>query len=73
MNERFNMMNQEQMELGFGAGSGCGRARRNGRHSQRANWWFEQMRQVVDHAFDWEPAPRFQTDQILLPDTGNRR
>jgi hypothetical protein len=51
----------------------CGRGRRNGRHSQRANWWFDQMRQVVDRAFDWQPAPRFQTEQILLSETAHRR
>jgi len=26
------------------------------RRLSRANWWFNQMREVVDRAVDWQPA-----------------
>ncbi len=57
----------EQMEMQL-AGSQISprRARRN----TQARWWFEQMRQVVEQAQDWEEAPRFQAVapvQIQLP------
>ena len=61
------MMTQKQLELGLAnrkqmSARGC-----NGTPTlNRANWWFGQMRQVVDRAFDWEPAPRFQPEQILF-------
>ncbi len=42
------------------------------KRSSRADWWFRQMRQVVDRAFDWQPAPRFRPEQIWLPETARR-
>ncbi len=27
------------------------------KRSHRAGWWFERMRQIVERACDWEPAP----------------
>ncbi len=30
----------------------------------RAQWWFRQMREVVDKAFDWQPAPPARPQQI---------
>ena len=62
------MMNQKQMELGFAGGNRCPRVIKRQQRMNRANWWFDQMRQVVDRAFDWEPAPRFQPEQILFTD-----
>jgi hypothetical protein len=43
----------EQMELGFN-GNVSVRPNQPSRVS-RARWWFEQMRQVVDRAIDWQP------------------
>lgn len=66
-NERFViMMTQEQMELGLATANKCPRTAQREQRQTRAHWWFGQMRQVVDRAFDWEPAPRFQPEQILL-------
>jgi hypothetical protein len=32
----------------------------------RAQWWFAQMRAVVDRALDWKPAPRARPEQVHL-------
>lgn len=61
----------KQLELGLAGSNRCPRSVQRERRMNRANWWFGQMRQVVDRAFDWEPAPRFQPEQILLPDDRN--
>ena len=63
------MTNQKQMELELAGANRCPRRAQRERRLNRANWWFSQMRQVVDRALDFEPAPRFQTQQILLPET----
>ena len=34
-----------------------------------SRWWFERMRQIVDRAFDWQPAPPPRPEQIWLPGT----
>ncbi len=53
-----------QMELGLGnerngGQNGCAsrHAGRRQRRGSRAGWWFERMRQIVDRATDWQPAP----------------
>jgi hypothetical protein len=60
------MLNQKQLELGLAGANRCPRSVQRERRLNRADWWFDRMRQVVDRAFDWEPAPRFQAEQILL-------
>ena len=50
------MTKQQQMELELAGGNRCPRTARRERRLHRANWWFDQMRQVVDRAFDFEPA-----------------
>jgi len=66
------MLNQNQLELGLAAVNRCPRTARREQRLNRANWWFDQMRQVVDRAFDWEPAPRLQSEQILLTENQPR-
>ena len=34
------------------------------RRLSRANWWFKRMRQIVDRACDWQPAPPARPEQI---------
>lgn len=57
-------MTTQQMELGLenprGGRSPNPRPRRMG----RANWWFDRMRQIVDRAMDWQPAPPPRPEQI---------
>jgi hypothetical protein len=60
-------MNDAQLELSFGnAALRMGLTPRQRRLS-RANWWFERMRQLVDHAFEWQPAPEPRPEQIWFP------
>ena len=39
------------------------------RHSRagRARWWFSHMREIVDHAMDWQPTPPPPPIQDCLP------
>ncbi len=50
-----------QMEMCFGKMS-----RRRSKQS-RAQWWFQRMRQIVDRATDWQPAPPARPVQIWFP------
>jgi hypothetical protein len=34
-----------------------------------SSWWFYRMRQIVDRAFDWQPAPPARPEQIWFPGT----
>jgi len=34
-----------------------------------SRWWFQRMRQIVDRAFDWQPAPPARPEQIYFPGT----
>ena len=49
-------MVSRQLELGFANQPGLRPAGRGRGRSNRARWWFEQMREVVNHAHDWPPA-----------------
>ncbi len=60
-------MMTEQMELSLSNVRACQSASRRQRRLNRANWWFAQMRQVVDRAFDWQPAPEPRPEQIWIP------
>ena len=65
MNDKFNMTN-EQLELGLGrAKLPAASSKRQGRMT-RAAWWFGQMRQIVDRAIDWQPAPEARPEQEWL-------
>jgi hypothetical protein len=55
-----------QMELSLN-----GRSRRTGRpdrrqRRQRAQWWFAQMRRVVETAMEWRPEPGGRPSQDCL-------
>jgi hypothetical protein len=50
-------LNDTQMELGLDARQACVSRYRRHRGMSRARWWFARMRQMVDSATDWEPAP----------------
>ncbi|HEY2082385.1 MAG TPA: hypothetical protein VGI88_06330 [Verrucomicrobiae bacterium] len=62
------MKTNEQMELGIGKAKACRSAKRPQRRLSRANWWFQQMREVVDKAVDWQPAPPARPEQIYFPE-----
>jgi hypothetical protein len=60
------MKNTNQMELGLVNSSRCPRVANRERRLNRANWWFNHMRDVVDRATEWQPSSRFSTDDNLL-------
>ncbi|HEX4263569.1 MAG TPA: hypothetical protein VH597_04455 [Verrucomicrobiae bacterium] len=62
------MKTNEQMELEIGKANACTSNRRPQRRLSRANWWFQQMREVVDKAVDWQPAPPARPEQIYFPE-----
>jgi hypothetical protein len=68
-NERFIMTNQSQLELGFDASCGWQPARHQPRRLTRAQWWFAQMRQIVDRALDWQPTPPPRPEQTWFTQT----
>jgi len=53
-----------QLELGFESVRACSAAGRRQRRLNRARWWFQRMRQVVDRACDWQPTPMPRPEQI---------
>ena len=65
MNERLTMNNQ-QIELSFDPSCRLQPAIHRRRRQNRARWWFNQMRVVVDLALDWQPAPTPRPEQIYL-------
>ena len=67
-----NEITTNQMELRLNANAvRKGRATRI-RRRQRAQWWFAQMRTVVESAMDWRPAPQARPEQVHMTLTGNR-
>jgi hypothetical protein len=45
---------------------------RRQRHLNRALWWFQQMRHVVDLATDWQPAPPPRPEQTWFTQVESR-
>lgn len=58
-------MNSEQLELGLNGKLISAPARRESR-MKRAQWWFGQMRQLVNSAVDWTAAPEPRAEQAWL-------
>jgi hypothetical protein len=48
-------MNVNQMELELKRKQGRMPARQKPRRSDRAQWWFEEMRRVVNSTLEWKP------------------
>jgi hypothetical protein len=66
-------MTDTQMELSLGSVRVAQTRRSHGHQSTSASsWWFQRMRQIVDRAFDWQPAPEPRPEQIWLPGTHRR-
>ena len=58
-----------QLELGLSGAPSCQSPAARRRRLNRANWWFERMRQLVDRACDWQPAPEPRPEQIWFPNS----
>ncbi len=63
-------MTDTQLELSLGS-QNAAQPLRPGRSSSpfTSRWWFQQMHQIVDRAFDWQPAPPPRPEQAWLPGT----
>lgn len=59
------IMDRKQLEMSFD-GSNSFRPHIRRRRQSRAQWWFARMREVVDQAFDWRPAPPPRPAQTYL-------
>jgi len=60
------MMNTNQMQLGLKAKQLRATARQKQQRQQRAQWWFAQMRRVVDTALEWKPSESGRPEQVCL-------
>ena len=65
MNESLNM-NKEQMEMGLGNNAKPNCRRPGQQRRRRAQWWFQQMRVLVNSAVDWRPAPPARPEQTYF-------
>ena len=61
-----------QLELSLTNARGCHPLSRRQRHLSRARWWFERMRQVVDRAIEWTPAPAPRPEQTWFPNASRQ-
>jgi hypothetical protein len=60
-----------QMEMGFSTRRAM-KASNQRRRAQRAQWWFRQMRRVVDGAMEWQTPPaRPEQGYLTLPGRRN--
>ncbi len=59
-------MNKQQMEMSFDRNAPARRPHGRQQRRSRAQWWFSQMRRVVDGALDWQVAPPARPEQIYL-------
>jgi hypothetical protein len=56
----------DQLELTLNHKSTCPSVARRQRRLSRAAFWFDRMRQVVDDAVDYHPAPTSRSEQIWV-------
>ena len=57
-------MNGQQLEMSFEQSIALRPVTRRQRRMTHARWWFTQMRQAVDRAWDREPAPPAGREQV---------
>ncbi len=55
------------MEFGLSPEQTARSTERRQRRIKRAQWWFGQMRQVVNRAMDWSSAPPARPEQVYFP------
>jgi hypothetical protein len=59
-------MNKKQIEMGLETNVKSRCRRRSQQRQKRAQWWFQQMRTLVNNAIDWQPAPQARQEQTCL-------
>lgn len=60
-------INKEQLEMGLEGNVKTNCRPRGAQPQKRAQWWFNQMRVLVNRAVDWNPAPPARPEQIYFP------
>jgi hypothetical protein len=66
-----NINRIDQMELTLTGKVARRRRQAQQKRRQRAQWWFARMRQVVESAMDWRPAPQGRPEQVYMSLSGN--
>ena len=59
-------MNKQQLEIQFDTRFQWPVAVRRQRQRRQAQWWFAQMRSVVEDAFDWRATPPARPQQVYF-------
>jgi hypothetical protein len=59
-------MNKQQLEMTFARAGKFSISSHRTRRQSRAQWWFAQMRRVVNQALDWKPIPSARPEQGYL-------
>ncbi len=62
---------KQQLEMGLAANLRPDCRRRSQHRKKRAQWWFQQMRVLVDSAVDWKPVLE-RPEQSMLGLPGNK-
>jgi hypothetical protein len=68
MDMKIKIQSNDQLEMTFNANVRCSSQERRRLRRNRAAEWFTHMRQVVERAVDWTPAPEPRPEQIWFPD-----
>ena len=63
-NRKVKYMFDQQMEFGMENAKLCPSVVRRQQRTNRARWWFDRMREVVEQAVDRRPAPQPYPEQI---------
>lgn len=66
------MMKKQQLEMSLGGAASCRPASFSRSRRARAQWWFQQMRLVVDRAEDWTVSSP-PTAPVLVSGSERRR
>lgn len=60
------LVKRQQLEIRFGNRKVCNCRRPVSPRRRRAQWWFQQMRVLVDNAMEWRPASQPRPEQTYL-------
>jgi hypothetical protein len=71
MDMKIKIQSNDQLEMTFNANVRCSSQERRRLRRNRAAEWFQHMRQVVERAVDWAPAPEPRPEQIWFPEPAN--
>lgn len=65
-------MNKQQLEIQFDTQVQRRPFSASEQRRRRAQWWFGQMRTVVESAFDWRHTPPARPEQVYFTMTAGR-